>query len=168
MEVSIPTQKLQEILSECDRWMERVKATKSMIQSLLGKLMHVAHCITAARKFTARITSTLSYLHQNKQTWTTISTEYKEDVNWFRKFAVVSNGRALIAPKRERVYITCDSSLTGGGGHSDSSYYSWIYSVQHRSQFSAIHQLEAMNPSPGLQNSVPQTRHSRQMHRSNY
>lgn len=101
MVVSIPSTKLQEVLLECDKWMNRTTASKSMIQSLLGKLMHLAHCITAARKFTSRITGTLSYMHSNHRSWTTISSEFKEDVNWFREFAELSNGRALITPKRE-------------------------------------------------------------------
>lgn len=145
MEVSIPDQKLKDVLWECDSWMERSKASKSMIQSLLGKLMHLANCVTAARKLTGCITSTLSYMHQSKQSWTTISAEFKEDVNWFRNFTTASNGKALIAPKREEIDITCDSSMTGGGGHSNSHYYSWVYSEKHRLQFPAIHQLEATN-----------------------
>lgn len=98
-----------------------------MIQSLLGKLMHLSHCITAARKFTARITSTLSYMHTKNQRWTMITDEFKADVDWFRKFAALSNGRALIAPEREGIFIECDSSLSGGGGHSSCAYYSWEY-----------------------------------------
>lgn len=145
MEVSIPPQKLLDVLTECDSWMLKLKATKSMIQSLLGKLMHLAHCITAARKFTSRITSTLSNMHKNNQTWTTISSEFKADVNWFRHFALESNGRALLMPKRDSIFIECDSSLTGGGGHSSEYFYTWEYSDQHKAQLPAIHQLEAVN-----------------------
>lgn len=106
--------------------------------------MHLSHCITAARKFTARITSTLSYMHRNGQSWTTISSEFKKDVDWFRKFAATSNGK-VIAPAREEIDIVYDSSLTGGGGHSNTSYYSWEYTQGHKSAFKAIHQLEATN-----------------------
>lgn len=145
MEVSIPPQKLKEVLVECDRWMNRSKASRTMIQSLFGKLMHISHCIIAARKFTARITATLSHMHKENQTWTTISSDFKQDVDWFREFAVASNGKALISPRRDNIYITCDSSLTGGGGHSNTECYTWKYSTKYAKKFSAIHQLEAAN-----------------------
>lgn len=87
-----------------------------MIQSLVGKLIHIATCIKHARKFVARILATLRYMTSVNQEWTTINAEFKADVQWFKNYAAVANGIALINPPRNEFYIECDSSLTGGGG----------------------------------------------------
>lgn len=45
MTVSIPRLKLEDVLNECKNWVSRRRASKRMIQSLLGKLIHISNCI---------------------------------------------------------------------------------------------------------------------------
>lgn len=145
MTVAIPKEKLQQVLGECQLWSGRRKASKTMIQSLVGKLIHVANCIPHARKFVTRILATLRYMAENNQDWTTISQDFQADVTWFENYAEHANGVALIAPTLNNIYIECDSSLTGGGGNSDNAYYSWCYSTEHTQKYTNIHHLEAIN-----------------------
>lgn len=145
MLVSIPHEKLIQVQNECTRWISKDRASEHMIQSLVGKLLHVANCINNARKFVTRILSTLRYLKTINRTWTTVGPEFKADVAWFLNYATQANGVALINPPRQPIYIECDSSLTGGGGSSTSHCYYWIYSKEHIGKYTQIHQLEALN-----------------------
>lgn len=143
MTISVPAQKLEEVLQECNLWESRSRVNKVMIQSLVGKLTHLSNCIQHGRKFLTRILSTLRAMHE--RTWTTIDTEFKKDVRWFQVYARSGNGINLYAPLLPSTWIECDSSLYGGGGNDDTHAYSWTYTDTHISTFKAIHQLEAVN-----------------------
>lgn len=145
MILSIPQEKMHQILQECKRWANRAKASKTMIQSLVGRLIHIANCIPHARKFVTRILSTLRYMSAADQSWTSISTEFKTDVAWFLNYAHNSNGLTLISPPLDPIPIECDSSLLGAGGNSNDKCYFWEYSASHRDKYAHIHHLEAIN-----------------------
>lgn len=114
-----------------------------MIQSLLGKLVHLSNCILHGRKFLTRILSTLKAMEA--RTWRTIDSEFKKDVRWFQLYARAGNGINLYTPSLPAIWIECDSSLTGGGGNTSTHVYSWTYTDNHVQTFKAIHQLEAVN-----------------------
>lgn len=145
MTVAIPRDKLNQVLNECIQWSTRTKASRVMVQSITGKLLHLAHCVKGARKFTSRILDKLRHMAATAQEWTTVDSEFLADVRWFQLYASAANGVSLIAPSRHHIYIECDSSLSGGGGNSEAAYYTWKYSKAHRDKFPAIHQLEALN-----------------------
>lgn len=145
MIISIPQEKLKEVLAICQLWSAKKRASRQMIQSLLGKLIHLVNCVRHARKFTARILETLRYMNTNGKDWTTVNDEFKADIAWFRHYAEQANGVSLFAPVKEKIYIECDSSLTGGGANTDLAYYRWKYTKQHTDRYAAIHQLEAVN-----------------------
>lgn len=145
MTVSIPREKMLQFLAECCLWSAKRKASKSMIQSIIGKMIHVSNCVLHARKFTSRILATLRYMTSANQQWTTLDEDFKADVTWFLQYAQLGNGVSLLTPRTTCFYIECDSFLTGGGGNTDIAYYSWKYSQDHVKKFTAIHQLEAIN-----------------------
>lgn len=154
MQVSIPLEKVQELKAECQAWMSRQKANKRMLQSLLGKILHAAGCIKNARKFTARLLSTLRSL--GKRYWTTINDECKADIRWFLEYASHhANGVSLYAPALDLLIIECNACLTGAGGHTNTHYYEWTYEQHHRSRFPNIHQLEAVNVLVALRTLAP-------------
>lgn len=145
MTLSIPRNKMLQFLAECQLWSAKVKASKSMIQSIVGKMIHVANCVQHARRFTSRILDTLRYMSAANQQWTTLDKDFKADVTWFLQYAQSGNGLSLLTPRTTCFYIECDSSLTGGGGNTSIAYYSWTYSQHHVQKYTAIHQLEAIN-----------------------
>lgn len=145
MVVSIPQDKMKEVLAICQLWSAKKRASRQMIQSLLGKLIHLANCVRHARKFTARILDTLRYINSSERSWTTLDDEFKADVAWFMYYAAAANGVSLFSPVKETIFIECDSSLTGGGANSGTAYYIWKYTNQHMEKYPAIHQLEAIN-----------------------
>lgn len=143
MSVSIPAPKLEEVLKECEAWESRSRVNKVMIQSLLGKLVHLSNCIQHGRKFLARILAALRAMENRN--WTTIDDEFKKDVRWFQLYARTGNGINLYTPSLPALWIECDSSLLGGGGNTTTHAYSWVYKENHTETFKAIHQLEAVN-----------------------
>lgn len=143
MTVAIPQEKLQSVIQECQKWLTRERAIKTMIQSLIGKLLHVFNCIRQGKKFTARILDTLRAM--GDKSWTTISYEFMKDVQWFLSYALEANGVSVYSLVQPSAVIECDSSLLAGGAVGKGFYYQWIYSQAHKEQFPAIHHLEATN-----------------------
>lgn len=145
MTVAIPQDRLHQVLIECKKWMDRTRASRSSIQSLVGKLVHLANCVRHARKFTGRILATLRNMNNESRDWTTLSQDFKADVKWFLAYSEGANGISLLSPVKDCIYIECDSSLEGGGGNSDSCYYKWKYPEHHTHRYPNIHMLEAVN-----------------------
>lgn len=114
MTVSIPAKKLSEVLDECHKWTSRSRAKRKSLQSLMGKLMHIANCIPHARRFTIRLLATLRALHT--QLWTTLSPEAKLNIKWFLSYAKLGNGISLLTFDNDTYVIECDACLEGGGG----------------------------------------------------
>lgn len=141
--LAIPHKKMGEVLSECDRWYVKKKASKTMVQSLVGKLLYVATCIKQARKFVSRILNTLR--NMGADSWITVSDDFLKDVKWFLLFAERHNGVVLYDVVLQSRYIECDSCLSGGGGNSHTACYMWCYDQRHTDRFPAIHHLEAVN-----------------------
>lgn len=143
MTVAIPPEKLQEVIDECATWFNRRRVSKTMVQSLVGRLSHVANCVLPGRKFLARMLGTLRAFENKK--WTTIDDECLKDIRWFYHYASVSNGVTLYSPQLPTVVIECDASLHGAGGNTSGYCYTWTYSTAYKKQFPVIHQLEAIN-----------------------
>lgn len=143
MTVAIPKNKMEEVVSECQQWITRRRASKTMIQRLVGKMLHVANCIHQARRFTARVLDTLKAM--GDRLWTTVDEELLKDVRWFLTYAIQANGVAIYRPLSEVYSVECDSCLDGAGGVALSHVYAWKYSEDHKSTFGPIHQLEATN-----------------------
>ena len=143
MTVSVPAAKLAEVLAECSQWLEVSTATKKQVQSLAGKLVHVAKCIPHARRFISRILEALRSAQDGATLKVTPS--FKADVKWFTLYAQRSNGVHLLDPDRALFHIFCDSSDTGGGGHSATQYYSLPYTQAHLKKYPHTHQREAVN-----------------------
>lgn len=149
MSVIIPPDKLQDIVQECGQWLRKDKASKKMIQTIVGKLIFNSNCVYPGRKFLARILRTLSFMPDNAST--TLSVQFKADVKWFYYNTKIANGIFLCPPPpvRPTIEIECDSSLNGGGGNTEGFYYVWPYNPAHITEYPQIFQLEAINiPSP--------------------
>lgn len=143
MTVAIPPKKLSEVLQECKKWTGRTRANKKALQSLVGKLVHLANCIPHARKFTGRLLATLRTL--NQRVWTTLTPDARLDISWFLHYAELGNGISLLTYEKEVFEIECDACLQGGGGHSQEAFYKWKFTEEHAKTYHTIHALEALN-----------------------
>lgn len=143
MSVRIPQEKLDQVLQECLLWTGRRRATRAMIQSLAGRLVHISNCIPPGRRFIARILETLRRMENRK--WTTITPDFLKDVQWFRHYASEANGIYFFQDSKPQYSLECDSSLHGAGGAAQGFVYTWEYSDHHKVQFPAIYELESVN-----------------------
>lgn len=145
MYIAIPPDRLEQVLQECHSWMDKKRASRTSIQSLVGKLVHLANCVRHARKFTSRILTTLRNMNYSNREWTNINDDFKADVKWFLAYSQQGNGVSLLTPVKDTIYLECDSSLVGGGGNSEKNYYKWTYPGSHTTKYPNIHMLEAVN-----------------------
>ena len=128
MEVTIPALKLQEILDIAVIWATKKSATRREYQVLAGKLNHVALCILPARRFMSRILTALRSAPQSG--YIKVSPDVRRDIAWFSRYAEACNGRYLLRPITGTFVIECDACLEGGGGFSETSFYSTRFPLQ--------------------------------------
>lgn len=54
MTISIPVEKLKEVVEEFGLWFDKKWVTKSMVQSLVGRLSHIANCVLPREEIPGR------------------------------------------------------------------------------------------------------------------
>ena len=158
MSITIPEDKLNEILEECGTWTRGRCASRKDLQRLVGRLQHVARCVQPARRFMARILATLRDApHVGKHL---VPEDLLLDIQWFKNYARDANGIVLIpeAPRTTWV-IECDSSLQGGGAHSPTHYFAEQYDTGYTAHNPNIARLEALNLLHAVKHLLPQQPH---------
>ena len=144
MTLSIPLEKLQAVLTECETWLKKHSTTRRALQRLVGRLVHISSCVKPGRKFISRILRALSDSHPHSTT--PVDDNLKKDVRWFHEYALASNGVYIIPPVHpESFLIECDSCLTEGGAFSPTHYYAERYTSAYMRALPTIHALEAAN-----------------------
>ena len=79
--VSIPADKLQEIIQLCAYWTTKTYCSKQDLQSLLGSLLYVTRCVKHSRYFLNRM---LQMLRNNVQSRKILITpDFRKDLAWF-------------------------------------------------------------------------------------
>lgn len=76
----------------------------------------------------------------------TVTEELTRDLLWFVDYARSTNGLVLLRPPPKTYWvIECDSSLLGGGAHSESGYFTEEYPTDYIADGHHINCLEAIN-----------------------
>ena len=112
MSLSIPQDKLDAARETARACGERKVLHRRQLESLIGRLIHIAKCVEPARIFISRL---LQALRDMKGWYTKVNTEMRADINWFLQFAGEWNGVALIPSQSPDRAIQVDASLTGIG-----------------------------------------------------
>lgn len=107
MTISVPPEKLEQVVKECSKWLSKKRANKKMIQSILGKLIYVSACINQGRKFVSRILETLRAMGDKNWTW--VGDEFRKDIEWFHRYGAIANGVHLYSIDKPSIVIECDS-----------------------------------------------------------
>ena len=154
LSITIPQQKLDDVLEEAARWADRKTASKQQNQSLAGKLNHISLCVRPARRFMGRILATLRAAQD--ETSIPIDEEFKKDVRWFSEYARLTNRRLLFEPKLPTLMLECDACIDGAGAFSPTMFYSTRFLPQYAANFH-ISQLEALNLVLAIKTLVPKT-----------
>ena len=110
--LSIPEDKLSEVLEQVNRYARAKSMTKKQLQSILGQLLHVAKCVHPARTFISRL---LEALRAAKGTYININADMKADFRWFQEFCRNWNGKSYIPESIPSRDIYVDACLTGIG-----------------------------------------------------
>ena len=141
--LSIPTDKLGEILQECIKFKNQKHFTRRQLQSIIGKLMFIHKVVKPARLFVNRLLETL----KNMKDKASMSPEILKDINWFCQLVEKFNGTCqyMYNPVACVETIELDACLTGLGA----CYKDFVYQYQFKqgeiiSSFSITH-LEMWN-----------------------
>lgn len=147
MTISVPHEKLEEIRS-CVVKARRLKSmSKKHLQSVIGKVIHVAKCIRPARLFVSRL---LEALRGMKKKYLRVSAEMRADLLWFEEFSSQWNGVGLISSSPPDIDVYVDASGSGIGGTDGRAAYGGQISPV-GDPANNISELEAVNLAVALQ-----------------
>ena len=139
--LSIPQQKLAEILAVCQQWLNKTQCTRKELQSLLGSLLYIAKCVRYSRNFLNRM---LNLLRQtNNGTTINLTPDFIQDLAWFLNFAPKFNGTSYFNHAHVHAKIELDASLEGLGAYFNDQIYA-IPLVRGYNHFHIV-QLEMLN-----------------------
>ena len=139
--ISVPHEKLANIMSMCNKWSRKSHCTKKELQSLLGCLLYISKCVKTSRTFLNRMLDTLR-AHFGKEN-ISLDIEFHRDLNWFKKFLPKFNGTAFFIHRPVQATIELDACLQGLGA----VYLNQVYAIhipQYCKNFSIVH-LEMLN-----------------------
>lgn len=111
----VTQERLQEIKNLVNCWLNFEKATLKQLQSLIGKLNFVAHCVKSARVFISRLLNWLRQI-QNSQLAEIVPEDIKRDLEWWYFFLPQFNGISMMDLEEwsePDEIVASDACLTG-------------------------------------------------------
>ena len=111
--ISIPQEKLQEIITTCKSWFDKTYCSKTDLQSLLGLLLYITKCVKPARFFLNRMLQLLRDNYDVKKIL--LTKEFFLDLGWFDAFLTHYNGVTYYDHSNCHFQMHLDASLTGLG-----------------------------------------------------
>ena len=119
--ISIPNDKVKEIMEICHTWSTRHSCSKRELQSLLGKLLYITKCVKPSRFFLNRMLEILR--NSQKRVKIDLTPEFHRDLNWFLKFIPKFNGSAFFVHQNIQYEIELDACLKGLGARCGNQVY---------------------------------------------
>ena len=141
-ETRIPQGKIDDTINLLHNWQDKTLATRTELQTLLGKLFHIAQCCKPARLFVSRMLDTLRQANYTEPV--TLDADFFKDIKWFRSFLPRFNGIHLI-DRRVDVTAQVDSCLTGAGGIWGKLFYAARFPLFIQEEGHPICHLEMLN-----------------------
>ena len=121
MSLSIPQDKVREALTAVQRYIQASSINKRQLQSLIGRLVHVAKCVEPARVFISRLLQALRAF--GDRAFIKVTQDMRSDLAWFVEFLVPWNGVSLIPQTAPHKTIQVDACLTGVGATDGTAAY---------------------------------------------
>ena len=119
--ISIPSDKVSEIIQTCHNWSSKKFCTKRDLQSLLGKLLYITKCVKSSRFFLNRMLEVLR--NSQKRVKIQLTPEFHRDLNWFIEFIPKFNGSAFFVHHNIQYEIELDACLQGLGARCGDQVY---------------------------------------------
>ena len=139
-QLTIPHQKVSDILDLCKVYIKAKAITKKQLQSLLGKLLYQYRCVAPARIFVNRLLNKLRAATGRIQ----MDEEMVKDLNWFIQFLTQFNGIVMFDTCRPHYQVFVDTSLSGMGASWGNNVYTVTRHLLATSGLN-INQLEMLN-----------------------
>ena len=143
--LSVPVDRMEQILNLVAEWQEKTKCTKVELQSLIGLLQFVTKCVWQSRVFMNRLLEALRGIEDRNQI--TLSRSFQKDLKWWSKFMKVFNGTSFILDanwSEPDVTFATDSCLTGCGGMCGVQYFHTSFPDKIQQKQLPIHELEML------------------------
>ena len=120
--ISVPEEKISDILNKCTWALSQKSLSKNNLQSLIGSLMFLHRSVKPTRVFTNRLLNTLRQMGSNP---VPVNKHIKQDLQWFLHFVPQYNGSSVYRhiPFSEHQPIELDACLQGLGGRWGSNVY---------------------------------------------
>ena len=150
MMMSIPTDKLREIMEMLATWWGRQRATKGELQSLIGSLQFVASVSPPTRVFSNRMLQTLREALQRGVE--TLSLGFKKDLKFFLDLLPSYNGVRVLRkqPVVCQEHLELDACMTGCVACTGTHYYSEQFPTTVVETNHTIARLELLNITVGI------------------
>jgi hypothetical protein len=144
MQIQLPINKLTLYRTELSTWCNKRTASRTEVQSLVGKLVHASKAVHQGRAFYQHLLEALRDHDRNNKSSLIIMTQYTlNDIKWWYQFIHTWNGIALIPPslddyqQQEQHQLYTDACQTGMGAFFAGSQYtlhSWDTDELNRAQ----------------------------------
>ena len=119
MEIRFPGDKLVRIKDTLSTWLEKKKATKREILSLVGLLQHATKVVRCRRTFVGRMYATAAKV-KKLHFFTRLNREFRSDLTWWYTFVQKWNGLSILRYPYSAILpessIQTDASGTWGCG----------------------------------------------------
>ena len=96
MEMRLPPGKIANLKGGVADWLQKKKATKRQLLSLIGHLGHAAKVVTPGRTFIRRMID-LAHSRRELHHWMYLNAEFKSDLQWWNLFLDRWNGKSCLA-----------------------------------------------------------------------
>ena len=120
MTLSIPGEKVNQTLKEIKKVKRRKSITRRQLQSIIGRIVHVAKCVAPARLFASRL---LEVLRGSPQLDYEVNKQVRADVEWFICYLQEWNGVAYIPSTNTKTTIYTDACMKGIGATDGQNAY---------------------------------------------
>ena len=141
MSLSIPQDKVDDILEQVRQTHQKHYITKRQLQSLLGLLLFVAKCVRPAR---ASVSHMLAAMREAKNDRIIINEDFRADLSWFMEFCSEWNGIGIIPTREPAKVLVVDACLFGVGA-TDVQFAYGAQISQVEDGVNNITELEAIN-----------------------
>jgi hypothetical protein len=129
MQISLPEDKLISYRNVLQQWRYKHWATRTELQSLIGKLVHASKVIRNGNTFYQSLLQLLRNHSDIDYGLIKITDGALLDINWWYKYILDWNGISLIPPSidqyltRDQYLLYTDASITGMGGYFNNCEY---------------------------------------------
>lgn len=125
--ISMPDEKVNRFLKLVDWVMTQSQVSKKLVQSLIGKIIHLSSCVPVARVFVNHILESVRICHA--EDGVPVDERMLQDLRWFRKFLKKFNGKSIMKLPEPAFFIEADACPVGAGATDFVSYVRYLAAI---------------------------------------